>query len=545
MSYTYTNAYLVGGIIMKFLNFKKISLRFSVPTIIAVIAILLLYSVVNGISNYNSQSEALKVRSQGLLRIAEVSAVDPLWQFNLPGLEAIGNSLLENNEVAVVEIFDSSNKVLFKKEKTGTQYSKDNLLPSLKREVSKQNEKLGRIELTVTKFFAMQEISKSIITGLGQTVVIVVILFLIIYMISRSIVKSIKKLCDFVSKISQGDLTSSIEIDSKDEIGFLGEKILEMSSNLSHLINKINEVSNLLNKSSTELAESTNTNYELNNEISNSIEQIAMGATQQAKDMSDGVEQVNELATIIEKVIASTDTLEKEIKTTEKLKNTGMETICNLSAKNKQNSEFSSKINEIILDSQNGVEKISRVSETISQISNQTNLLALNAAIEAARAGESGKGFAVVAEEIRKLAEKSSRSVAEINTTVNDIQLNSSNISKMITEINEILKDQSNVTGNTDKIFNEIANAIQNTKFRVEEVFLLGKDMEEKKNKIVEMIGELSAIMEETAASSQEISATVDENTKMVAKLNTSSTEMKNTAITLSQSVGKFVVKGI
>ena len=527
---------------IKFLNFKKISLRFSIPAIIGVIAFMLLYNCIYAISTYKSENKSLNERTEGLLKIAEASSVDPLWQFNSKGLENIGNALLGNNEVAAVEIFDYNNESLFKKEKSGNQYDKKNLLPTSKREVFKDDADLGRIELTFTKYFAMQEMNKTIIAGLGQAVAITAILWLIIFLISKSIVRSIKKLCDFVNKISQGDLTSTIEIDSKDEIGFLGEKILEMSANLSHLIIKIDEVSNLLNVSSTELAESTNLNYELNKEISTAIEQIAQGASQQASEISDGVGEVNELADIIEKVIVSTNILENEVANTEKLKNSGMEAIINLSTKTKQNSEFSDKINETLLNSQRGVEEISKVSETISQISSQTNLLALNAAIEAARAGESGKGFAVVAEEVRRLAEQSSKSVNEINKIVSDIQLNSNNMSKMITEINEILKEQTNSTAQTDKIFKEIANAIQNTKIRVEEVFLLGNNMEAKKNKIVDMIGDLSAIMEETASGSQEVSATVDEYSKMIAKLNTSSAGMKDTAKTLSQSIGKFVV---
>ena len=527
---------------IKFWNFKKISWRFSIPAIIAVIAFMVLINFITAISTYKSESKSLEERTEGFLKIANASSVDPLWQFNVNGLEDIGNALLGNNEVAVVEIFDYNNKSLFKKGKSGYQYDKKNLLPTLKSEVFKDDASLGRIELTFTKYFAMQEISQTIITGIGQAAVITVILWLIIFLISKSVVRSIKKLCDFVCKISQGDLTSTIEIDSKDEIGFLGEKILEMSTNLSHLIIKIDEVSGLLNVSSTELAESTNLNYELNKEISTAIEQIAKGASQQASEISDGVGEVNELADIIEKVIASTNILEKEVANTEKLKNTGMEAISDLSTKTKQNGEFSGKINETLLNSQRGVEEISKVSETISEISSQTNLLALNAAIEAARAGDSGKGFAVVAEEVRKLAEQSSKSVNEINTIVGDIQLNSNNMSKMITEINEILKEQTNSTAQTDKIFNEIANAIQNTKIRVEEVFSLGNNMEIKKNKIVEMMGDLSSIMEETASSSQEVSATVDEYSKMIAKLNASSAGMKDTAKTLSQSIGKFVV---
>jgi len=112
----------------------------------------------------------------------------------------------------------------------------------------------------------------------------------------------------------------------------------------------------------------------------------------------------------------------------------------------------------------------------------------------------------------------------------------------MIIEINEILKDQANSAAQTNKIFNEIAKAIENTKLRVEDVFSLGNNMEAKKNKIVEMMNDLSAIMQQTASSTQEVSTSVDEFSKMVEKLNKTSSDMENTAKSLSESIGKFLV---
>ncbi len=209
----------------KFGQFKKISLRFCVPTIISVIAFLLVYNFFVAIIAYNSQNKSLNERAEGLLRIAEVSSVEPLWQLNFAALEAMASSLMENNEVAAIEIFDYNNESLFKKEKDGDQYLEKNLLPPLECEVLKNEENIGRIKLTITKYYARQEIYKNIVNALGQAVIITLILWGIILLVSRGIVRSIKKLCEFVDKISNGDFTSTVEIDSKDEIGFLGQKI--------------------------------------------------------------------------------------------------------------------------------------------------------------------------------------------------------------------------------------------------------------------------------------------------------------------------------
>ncbi|MBE7358895.1 methyl-accepting chemotaxis protein, partial [Campylobacter sputorum] len=77
--------------------------------------------------------------------------------------------------------------------------------------------------------------------------------------------------------------------------------------------------------------------------------------------------------------------------------------------------ELSKKLNQ----TSRNTEEVKTVLTVINDISDQTNLLALNAAIEAARAGEAGRGFAVVADEVRKLAEKTQKSLDEINTTIN------------------------------------------------------------------------------------------------------------------------------
>lgn len=525
---------------MSFLKSRKMSNQFLVPTIVAVIIILVSSNMVSYFKQSKAVNNELEANAKNLLRISELSTINPFWEFNRAGLEAAGEALLENEYVTAVDIIDSQGTAVYSKFKKGTAHSENYLLPKFKIDVKKNDEKLGEINLVVTSYYAQKALKTESVFQIIQTCIIVVMLWLIIFLISRSIVRNINKLNKFVGIISQGDFSSTVSINSKDEIGFLAAELNSMVEDLSRLVVDINESTQVLSASSEELAESSESSFNLNEEIARAIDQIAKGTSAQANDVSQGVSRVRGLAENIENVITSTSELEIEIKNTEKLKNDGLKSISELTRKTRQNYEASNKINEIILDSNTGVEKINIVTQTISEIAEQTNLLALNAAIEAARAGEAGKGFAVVAEEVRKLAEQSTKSVKEIGTIVKDIQQNTENVVNMMSEIGEVVGSQTQSVSQTEAIFNQLANGIQKTKSRIEDVYNLGKDMESKKNEIVEMIDDLSAIMEETAAGAQEVSASTDEQVNVTKKLTTASRSLAELAQSLQNSIGRF-----
>lgn len=111
--------------------------------------------------------------------------------------------------------------------------------------------------------------------------------------------------------------------------------------------------------------------------------------------------------------------------------------------------EMAQKISQLSQDAN----EVKNVLTVIHDIAEQTNLLALNAAIEAARAGEHGRGFAVVADEVRKLAEKTQKSLSEINATINIIM---QNIVEASTEMNQNAKDISSMTETSESVLKEV-----------------------------------------------------------------------------------------
>ncbi|MDM8517682.1 methyl-accepting chemotaxis protein, partial [Desulfobacterales bacterium HSG16] len=207
--------------------------------------------------------------------------------------------------------------------------------------------------------------------------------------ITKGIVNPMLKGVEFVEKISKGDLNAYIDIDQKDEVGLLADMLKEMIVKLRKVVEDVKHASNNVSVGSQEMSASS--------------EEMSQGATEQAAS----AEQVS--ASMVQMAANIRMNAENAMQTEK------------IALKSAQDAD---KGGEAVFKTVNAMKEIAEKISIIEEIARQTDLLALNAAIEAARAGEYGKGFAVVASEVRKLAERSQRSAADIGKlSVSSVQI--------------------------------------------------------------------------------------------------------------------------
>ncbi len=157
-------------------------------------------------------------------------------------------------------------------------------------------------------------------------------------------------------------------------------------------------------------------------------------------------------------------------------------------------------IAEQVLHLSQQTNQIANITNLVSDLANQTNMLAINATVEAVRAGEQGKGFGVVAREIRRLADQSKKSAAEINDLINDIQ-KAINKTVMVTdEGNTTLYNSLKLTEDTAETFNNVANAINSVVVSSQQIYLNTKQQAMAIEQVVDAMNVLNKGAMETAS---------------------------------------------
>ena len=478
-------------------------------SILSVLVLLFVVAFTFQYREYISFSEAMKIASSeaekstasvyqttvdALFRLVEASALDPMYG---PEPEALNDILIRLKLYPAVQsahFIDADGNILAdgsEMDSLGTGSQTNSLLGQpiplekdldistrmmtivegkllFNAQIITQGDTLGRFQaiLSLSKINAiaenmatqisntqMESNRKIVITVIGAIIgVVSALVFAILIFIQ--IRKALSKMALAMEDIAEGDLSTRLEVDRKDEMGELYQSINKMSAKLESVISQVKSSSNQIASAAGQVSHTAST--------------LSQSANQQAAS-------VEETSSSMEEMGASISQNSENSQATEKIAS--------------ESANSATQGGEAVSKTVNAMTQIAEKISFIEDIAYQTNMLSLNATIEAARAGEHGKGFAVVAAEVRKLAERSQVAASEIIT---------------------LTADSVNVAEKAGKLLSKMVPDITRTAELVQEISAASEEQSSGVGQINSAMQQLDKVTQQNAASSEELATTAE-----------------------------------
>ena len=511
-------------------------------------------------SNNYAFSFIRKFKSNNAAIIIDINAIEV--KAFLKGLELGNNSIVglvtadgkeivikntnEKDRAEVITDFTFSNQSYFtnamvNEEKTGSKYveydSEDHLF---------MFSKIGDTGITICGLVPKESFMEQ--AGEIRTTTIFIVVFASIvavtigFIMSNGIGKTIKKINCKLQMVSEGDLTVEVNVKRKDEFAILAANIRDTLNNMRTLIQKVTEVSNLVSVSAENVMLVNKAISVSNNDITLAVDEISNGIEGQAQDSQSCLARMDELSqkiTVVYTNLNEIDTLTEDMK---KMIGSGIDTMEKLT----KQSEDTNRITKYVVNNMDALEEkiksIADIIQMINEISDQTNLLSLNASIEAARAGDAGRGFSVVATEIRNLAGKSMTAAGEIRAVIEEIMKQTRSTVRTAKEAEDVVNLQNEAVGQAIHSFRDMNLGIEHLITNLSVIGTNMKNMEMAREGTLTAVENISAISEETLATSSTIDLNIHEQAKSVMALDNAANEMSENAKNLMEAIEIFKI---
>ena len=314
--------------------------------------------------------------------------------------------------------------------------------------------------------------------------------FIAVLGIIRNFVTRLKRITDAVDRVSEGDLSVELKIYANDEIGDLGRGINRMLHSLNDVVVSI--------KSSTEQVASAA------GLLQSASEQMAAGVEEVAAQASTVAVATEEMSATVQEIANNCLHAAEGTKQVDTSANNGRgiveETIRMMGALSNQVRTTSHTVAELGRRS----DQIGEIVTTIEDIADQTNLLALNAAIEAARAGEQGRGFAVVADEVRALAERTTKATKEISDMIKGIQKETHEVVESMEKGVSQARAGTIEAGKSREALKEILTQVETLNEQVSQIATAAEQQTATTSEISNNINQITQVVQETAKGAQE-----------------------------------------
>lgn len=371
----------------------------------------------------------------------------------------------------------------------------------------------------------------SVIVMIGNTI-----------LITGSVNRNISNFKNTLLAMTNGDLTVRAKATKRDEFGLFGRYLNQFIEKLSESMNStkgISEKLGTIGNTFDEMADQTSTAAE---DVNFSVDEISSGAVSQASDVEQASNEISNMGNMMGNIMQSVSELNETSIEMNAISMEAEEILKELSQSNDIMTKEISQISKQIGKTTESVLKIQESIALIAEIADQTNLLSLNASIEAARAGEAGKGFAVVAMEIQKLADQSNSSAGMIASVITQLSSEFKVTVQNMSEIDAIMAKQEEKLSSTRNKFKAVNMGIEAFRNKTELIHHSTDACNMAKDHVEEIMGNLSAISEENAASSQQTANAMNHLNETMKKMAEEARNLKQASDILNHNMEFFNV---
>ncbi|NBD26239.1 methyl-accepting chemotaxis protein [Paenibacillus glycinis] len=382
----------------------------------------------------------------------------------------------------------------------------------------------------------------SIVLGICIIAIAAIVTFPLVRVIETALTSSIQDMTSIAFGIAKGDFTQKVDVSSSASLGELGHSFNSMVDKLRDILKETSTISRVVNDTSRNIFDKNVELKRVMEQVAASAGELATGANEISEDVGDMADSIREIEEKVSAYAHSTQEMNERSEQTLSLVARGRQAVDSQSLGMNRNVEATSKVAATIEDLARKAQGISSITRTISDLAEQTNLLSLNASIEAARAGEHGRGFAVVAQEVRKLAEESTSSTKEVFTLVRDIDAGVQQAIQNIKVNEEVVQLQMQMLRDSEHVFTELVTSVEFITAQIAQFSSESDAMLDSARKISGAIQNISAITQQSAAGTEQVSASMNEQIGSVQAVVSETEQMQQIVMQLQRTMSIFKI---